>query len=78
MYLHSKCTIKLCRIHWGSYHGPLMAFLACQMEWSGTIVVSGCHYRFAEAMAIFPQDREMVRYVDTAEEVLKLVEEDFE
>ena len=34
--------------------------------------------RFAEAMAIFPQDREMVRYVDTAEEVLKLVEEDFE
>ena len=31
---------------------------------------------FVEAMKVFPSDRRLIRYVDTAEEVLELVEED--
>ena len=32
---------------------------------------------FAEAMRIFPEDRELVEYVDTEEELLGLIEDDF-
>ena len=32
---------------------------------------------FAEAMKIFPEDRELIQYVDTAEEILQIIEEDF-